>query len=238
MLRNMLARKIEPVKDDRTLASSSLFPGSQTRYECSRGQSLTTLVTDSPWVWLHERKTAEQLAGINPPTSAAPAIPPEAALIRKAHARLCSTTRTRASSSASALAFLARARAVTWFRDTCPSGGKSCVLRKTNVSTGDPRDSRQRRLSLGCPMVLRYMGRSSDFTIAAELASAKIDARKHAVREGLLHRRRRNNRHRRVIKPAKVKPVTNAIVFRFPEIRFNTMPDMRRAGADIIVAVT
>ena len=81
---------------------------------------------------------------------------------------------------------------------------KSCLSRKTNLCTairatqgkGVMPDGTS-RFRLGSQMLHHYMGCStfSNYTVLPEIAAGE-DSRRRAVRQGLLHRLRRDDRHR------------------------------------------
>jgi GNAT superfamily N-acetyltransferase len=86
--------------------------------------------------------------------------------------------------------------------------------------------------------ILHYMGCStfSNHTVLPEIALAKIQSGR-ALRQGLLHRLRRDHRHRRGDQHRQGRDRLRAIVFGLGGIGLNVIQGLRLAGADQIVGV-
>jgi S-(hydroxymethyl)glutathione dehydrogenase/alcohol dehydrogenase len=98
-------------------------------------------------------------------------------------------------------------------------------------------DGTSRFSTLDGDPILHYMGCStfSNHTVLPEIALAKIRGR--ALRQGLLHRLRRDHRHRRGDLHRQGRDRARAIVFGLGGIGLNVIQGLRLAGADQIVGV-
>jgi S-(hydroxymethyl)glutathione dehydrogenase/alcohol dehydrogenase len=121
---------------------------------------------------------------------------------------------------------------------------KFCLSQKTNLcqairatqGRGLMPDATS-RFSLDGKPIFHYMGTStfSNYIVVPEIALAKI--RSTPLRQGLLHRLRRDHRRGRVLFTAKVEAGANVVVFGLGGIGLNVIQAAKMVGADKIIGV-
>jgi S-(hydroxymethyl)glutathione dehydrogenase/alcohol dehydrogenase len=121
---------------------------------------------------------------------------------------------------------------------------KFCLSRKTNLCQAIRATQGQglmpdgtSRFSLGGKPLLHYMGTSTFANTSCARDRAGQDPRGRALRQGLLHRLRRDHRHRRGDQHRQGEPGANVVVFGLGGIGLNVIQGARMVGADMIIGV-